>query len=101
MAQNPRPAGMVDLTPREPWDVQASSSWSSTRSFHAYDATQNGFSVSYAKPFRRRMTDAGGPVTFTYPLRFSAGLPEATFYEFTRGQGTQIPPYFAIPKFQR
>jgi tetratricopeptide (TPR) repeat protein len=99
IAQNLRPAGMVDFTPRKNWDVQASSSYSSTRSFHVYDATQNGFSVSYARPFRRRMTDAGGPVTFTYPLRFSAGVQEETFFNFTGGHNQQLRPYFSITIF--
>jgi tetratricopeptide (TPR) repeat protein len=99
IAQNLRPAGMVDFTPRKNWDVQVTSAWSSTRGFHVYDATQNGFSVSYAKPFRRRMTDAGGPVTFTYPLRFSAGMQEESFYNFSGSHSQQLRPYFGITIF--
>ena len=99
IAQNLRPAGMVDFTPRKNWDIQASSAWSSTRSFHVYDALQNGFSISYAKPFRRKMTDAGGPVTFTYPLRFSAGLQEEAFYNFSGSHNQQLRPYFGITIF--
>lgn len=99
IAQNLRPAGMVDFTPRKNWDIQATSAWSSTRGFHVYDATQNGFSVSYAMPFRRRMTDAGGPITFTYPLRFSAGVQEETFYNFSGSNSQQLKPYFGITLF--
>jgi hypothetical protein len=99
IAQNLRPAAFFDFTPRKNWEVQASSSYSSTRSFHVYDATQNGFSISYARPFRRSMTDAGGPVTYAYPLRFSAGLQQETFFNFTGGQNTQLRPYFSITIF--
>jgi tetratricopeptide (TPR) repeat protein len=99
IAQDLRPAAFFDFTPRKNWEVQASSSYSSERSFHAYDATQNGFSVSYARPFRRRMTDAGGPVTYAYPLRFSGGLQEETFFNFSGGHGQQLRPYFSITIF--
>ena len=53
IAQDLRPAGTIDFTPGRNWDVQASTAFSSTRGFHVYDATQNGFSVSYAMPFHR------------------------------------------------
>ena len=99
IAQNLRPAGMVDFTPRKNFDVQASSSYSSTRGFHVYDATQNSFSVSYARPFRRKLTDAGGPITFAYPLRFSAGVQQETFFNFTGGHNQQLRPYFGITIF--
>ena len=99
IAQNLRPAGMIDWTPKRNWDVQVSSSYSSTRSFHVYDATQNGFSVSYARPFRRKLTDAGEPLTYAYPLRFSAGVQEETFFNFSGTKSTQLRPYFGITIF--
>lgn len=99
IAQNLRPAAFVDFTPRKNWELQASSSYSSTRGFHIYDATQNGFSVSYARPFLRKMTDAGGPVTYSYPLRFSAGVQQETFFNFSSGHGQQLRPYFSITIF--
>jgi hypothetical protein len=43
IAQNLRPAGTIDFAPSRKWDLQVSSAYSSTRSFHAYDAIQNGF----------------------------------------------------------
>ncbi len=99
IAQDLRPAAFFDYTPRKNWEIQASSSYSSTRGFHVYDATQNGFSVSYARPFRRKMTDAGGPVTYAYPLRFTGGLQEETFFNFTGGHSQQLRPYFSITIF--
>lgn len=98
IAQNLRPAGTVDYSPRRNWDIQVTSAYSSTRSFHIYDATQNGFSVSYARPFRRKLSDAGDPLTLAYPLRFSAGMQEETFFNFSGGHN-QLRPYVGITIF--
>lgn len=99
IAQNLRPAGMVEFRPNKNWDFQANTAYSSTRSFHVYDATQNGFSVTYARPFRRRFHDDSGAVVLQYPIRFSAGLQEETFFNFTAGQSTQLRPYVRISLF--
>ncbi len=99
IAQNLRPAGSVDFTPNHKWDVQVSSAYSSTRSFHAYDAIQNGFSVSYARPFRRKFNDDSGAVVLQYPIRFSAGIQEETFFNFTGGRNQQFRPYVQINLF--
>lgn len=101
IAQNLRPAGMLSYTPYRNWMIQASSSYSSTRSFHIYDASQDGFSISYAKPIRRKIDDgeAGGPLTFAYPIRFSAGMQMEKFMNFPGSQSTQLRPYFGITIF--
>jgi hypothetical protein len=98
-AQNLRPAGAVDFTPNHKWDVQVSTAYSSTRSFHAYDAIQNGFSISYARPFRRKFNDDSGTVVLEYPIRFSAGIQEATFFNFSGGHNQQFRPYVRISLF--
>jgi hypothetical protein len=99
IAQNLRPAGTVDFTPRRNWDVQFSSAYSSTRSFHVYDATQNGFSISYARPFRRMFKDESGSLPLEYPIRFSAGLQEENFFNFAGTQNQQFRPYVQINIF--
>ena len=99
IAQNLRPAASVDFSPRRNWDIQASTAYSSTRSFHVYDATQNGFSVSYARPFRRRFHDDSGSVVLQYPIRFAAGLQEETFFNFTGGNNQQLRPFVQISIF--
>lgn len=98
-AQNLRPAGMVEYRPNRNWDFQANTAFSSPRSFHAYDAFQNGFAVTYARPVRRRFHDDSGAVVLEYPIRFSAGLQEETFFNFTGGQNTQYKPYVRISLF--
>ena len=99
IAQNLRPAGTVDFTPNNKWDLQVSTAYSSTRSFHAYDAIQNGFSISYARPFRRKFNDDSGTVVLEYPIRFSAGIQQETFFNFTGGQNQQFRPYVRISLF--
>jgi len=99
IAQNLRPAGTVDFAPSHSWDMQFSSAYSSTRSFHVYDAIQNGFTISYAKPFRRKFNDDSGEVVLQYPVRFSAGIQQETFFNFTGGQNQQFRPYVSISLF--
>ena len=99
IAQNLRPAGTVDFTPNHKWDVQLSTAYSNVRSFHAYDAIQNGFSVSYARPFRRKFNDDSGSVVLEYPIRFSAGVEQETFFNFTGGKNQQFRPYVRISLF--
>jgi hypothetical protein len=99
IAQNLRPAGIVDFTPRRNWELQVSSAFSSTRGFHAYDAIQNGFSISYAMPFQRKFKDESGPLILKYPIRFSAGLQEESFFNFAGAQSQQLRPYVQISLF--
>ncbi len=99
IAQNLRPAGTVEFKPNRNWDIQANAAFSSPRSFHAYDAIQNGFSVSYARPVHRKFHDDSGAVVLQYPIRFSAGLQEETFFNFTGGQNQQFRPYVRISLF--
>ena len=99
IAQNLRPAGTVDFAPNHQWDLKLSTAYSSTRSFHAYDAIQNGFSVSYARPFHRKFNDDSGTVVLEYPIRFSAGVQEETFPNFTGGHNQQLRPYVQISLF--
>jgi tetratricopeptide (TPR) repeat protein len=98
-AQNLRPAGTVDFAPNHSWDMQFSTAYSSTRSFHVYDAIQNGFSLSYARPFRRNFNDDSGTVVLAYPIRFSAGIQQETFINFTGGHNQQFRPYVRISLF--
>ena len=99
IAQNLRPAGTVDFIPARNWDVNFSSSYSNTRGFHVYDATQNGFSVSYSRPFRHIFRDNSRPLTIQYPIRFSAGLEEQDFFNFNGNQNQQFRPYVEISIF--
>ena len=98
-AQALRPAGTIDFSPTRNWDLQVSSAWESTRDDHLYDMTQNGFALSYMRPFGRTFNDETGEVHLKYPIRFSAGFQEETFLNFTHGQNQQFRPYVSITLF--
>ena len=99
IAQNLRPVGTVDFTPNHKWDFQVTSAYSSTRSFHVYDQIQNAFSVTYARPFRRKFSDDSGEVVLQYPIRFSGGVEEEDFFNFNGGKNLQFRPYVRISLF--
>lgn len=64
-----------------------------------YDAVENGFAISYAAPLRRTFNDESGEVHLQYPIRFSAGLQQETFFNFAHGQNQQFRPYVSITLF--
>lgn len=99
IAQDVRPAASVDFKPRKNWEIQASSAFSSTRSFHLYDASQNGFSISYAHPFKRKFRDDSGELMLQYPIRFSGGVQTETFFNFPGGHSQQIRPFIQVSIF--
>jgi tetratricopeptide (TPR) repeat protein len=99
IAQALRPAGTIDFSPARHWDIQASTAYENTRSFHVYDMTQNGFSVSYTRPLGRTFNDESGEVHLQYPIRFSAGIQEETFPNFTYGKNQEFRPYVSINVF--
>jgi tetratricopeptide (TPR) repeat protein len=99
IAQAVRYAGTIDFTPTPSWDLQASLAYENTRTYHAYDATQNGFSVSYTKALHHKINDETGEVDAQYPLRFSAGFEQESFFNFTPGQNQQFRPYVSITIF--
>jgi tetratricopeptide (TPR) repeat protein len=99
IAQDLRPAGTVDFRINNSWQAQVNGAYSSTRGFHVYDAIQTGFFVSYARPFRRTFNDDSGQVVLQYPIRFSAGMQEETFFNFTGGHNQQLRPFVRISIF--
>ena len=98
-AQALRPAGTIDFAPALHWDIQISTAYENTRSFHLYDMTQNGISVSWVRPFGRTFNEETGAVHLKYPIRFSAGVQEETFFNFTQGRNQVFRPYVSINLF--
>ena len=99
ISQSLRPAGSVDFIPKRNWDLQFSSAFSSVRGFHIYDATQNSVSISYSRPLRRIFNDNSTPVPLQYPIRFSAGVQQETFFNFPGAQNQTFRPYVEISIF--
>jgi len=99
IAQALRPAGSVQFAPTRNWSVQASVAYSRNMGAHVYDAVQSGFAISYAMPLHRTFKDDGREVELQYPIRFSAGVQQETFFNFTGGASEQFRPYFSISLF--
>jgi tetratricopeptide (TPR) repeat protein len=99
IAQALRPAGSVQYSPTRNWSVQASAAYSRNMGAHVYDAVQGGFAISYAMPVHRTFKDDGGEVELQYPIRFSAGMQQETFFNFTGGTNEQFRPYVSISLF--
>jgi tetratricopeptide (TPR) repeat protein len=92
IAQTLRPRFGLEAKLNERWMLTASGAWSSGRSFHAYDNVTSNFMVSYTRErgFNRGL--GSETASIAYPMRFSFGLSQQTFYDFP-GQGhTQIVP---------
>ncbi|MGA9527406.1 MAG: tetratricopeptide repeat protein [Terriglobales bacterium] len=99
IAQAFRPAGTVDFAPTRNWTVQASAAYSRNMGFHAYDAVQSGFTVSYAMPVRRTFQEGGHSIPLQYPIRFSAGMQQESFFNFNEGNNQQLRPFVEISIF--
>jgi tetratricopeptide (TPR) repeat protein len=99
IAQALRPAGSVQFAASRNWSLQASTAYSRNMGVHVYDAVQSGFSISYAMPVHRGFKDESGKVELQYPIRFSAGIQQESFFNFTGGQNQQFRPYLSISLF--
>jgi tetratricopeptide (TPR) repeat protein len=65
------------------WSFDASGDFSHGEGFDLYNNVQTGFLISYMKPLRRSVNDGSGELPVDYPLRFSVGLQQQSFYNFT------------------
>jgi len=92
IAQTLRPRFNVDTQFKDHWALSVQGAWSSGRDFHAYDNVTAGFQVSYT---RERMLDraiGSETATVAYPMRFSLGMQEQSFYDFPGHAHTQVVP---------
>jgi tetratricopeptide (TPR) repeat protein len=83
IAQAMRPAFQVDYQPLvSHWAVHAAGVWSRGEGFHAYDNITSEVTVSYIRSMQRSVTDAMGTVPVSYPMHFSFGIQQQSFYDF-------------------
>jgi predicted Zn-dependent protease len=99
IAQALRPAGSVQYAPTRNWSLEGSVAYSRNMGFHAYDAVQTGFAVSYATHVQRAFKDEGTQVELRYPIRFSAGMQQEDFFNFPGANRLQLRPYVRITLF--
>ena len=99
ISQALRPAASVEVNATRNWSFQASAAYSRNMAFHAYDAVQSGFAVSYAMPIHRTFKDEGNEISIRYPIRFSAGMQQEDFFNFNGSASQQFRPYVSVTIF--
>jgi tetratricopeptide (TPR) repeat protein len=82
------------------WTLDAAFYYTHGEGFNIYNNVQTGFLISYMKPLRRRYNDGAGEVAVDYPLSFSFGLQQQSFYNFPGSTGTfQLRPVIKVSFF--
>jgi tetratricopeptide (TPR) repeat protein len=76
------PGARFDYRINDSWNISAAGDLTRGQGFHSYDNVQSGFMLSYVRPLRRTMGDGASSVLVDYPLRFSVGIQQQTFYNF-------------------
>jgi tetratricopeptide (TPR) repeat protein len=99
IAQALRPAGSVQYSPTRNWSLEGTVAYSRNMGFHVYDAVQSSFAVSYGMPVGRAFKDGGSELLLRYPVRFSFGLQQESFFNFTGGKNQQFRPFIQISLF--
>ena len=92
IAQTLRPRFGVDLQFKEHWTMSASGAWSSGRGFHAYDNVTSSIMFSYTHERNLNRSIGSETASVGYPLRFSFGLAQQSFYDFSGHGGNKIVP---------
>jgi tetratricopeptide (TPR) repeat protein len=99
IAQALRPAGSVSYSPTRNWSINGTVAYSRNMGFHVYDAVQSSFDVSYGMPVGRAFKDGGSELLLRYPVRFSFGLQQESFFNFTGGNSQQFRPFIQLSLF--
>jgi tetratricopeptide (TPR) repeat protein len=82
------PGVRFEYKPNDRWSFDGSFDYTRGEGFHLYDNVQSGFLISYMRPWRRSVEDGSGALAVDYPLRFSIGLQQQTFYGFSGAAGS-------------
>ena len=99
IAQTLRPRGGVDARINQRWSVSANGAWSRGEAFHSYDSVDAGFLVSYVHETRAVRRDGVESASVSYPMRFSFGVQQQTFYDFPGHSHVSIVPVVKFTLF--
>lgn len=99
IAQAARPAVRLKYRPNKNWEIEANGAFSRGMGIHFYDNVQSGILISYVKPLRRMFDGGSGKVPVEYPLRFSIGIQQETFTNFSGGSKGIYRPVFRLSLF--
>ena len=94
------PGGTVRYSPRRATGLcrrrrPTPTPWASTTTMRC----RADFSASYAVPFHRGFKEETGKVSLQYPIRFSGGIQQESFFNFPGPHSQQFRPYFNISLF--
>jgi len=99
IAQALLPGGRFQFRATPRWSVQGSAVISRGSGFHAYDNVQSQFLVSYVRPLRGRVKDGSMETPVSFPLRFSIGLQQQSFYNFPGSSRNTVLPVVHLTLF--
>jgi len=99
IAQAMRPAAEVEWKPTRRWTVNGNFAFTRGQGIHDYDNVQSSFLISYMKPLRREVNDSFGQVPVEYPIRFSFGVENANYFNFTGHNQTILRPVIRLTLF--
>ena len=92
IAQTLRPRFGIDTKIHNNWALSASGAWSSGRDFHAYDSLTTNFTLTYTRERGWGRSSSTDAMSIAYPLRFSFGFGQQSFYNFPGHERTQFVP---------
>jgi tetratricopeptide (TPR) repeat protein len=99
IAQTIRPNFGVEAKINQHWSINAGGLWSRGEGFHSYDSVDSRFVVSYVRETRARRRDGVESASVSYPMRFSFGVQQQTFYDFPGHSHTSIVPMVSFTLF--
>ncbi len=99
IAQTLRPNFGLDIKLNRRWSASANGTWSQGEGFHSYDNVSSSFLVSYTRVTQAVRRDGVESASVSYPMRFSFGIEQQTFYDFPGHTRTAIVPVVRFSLF--
>ena len=99
IAQALLPGGRFEFRATPRWSVQGSAVISRGSGFHSYDNVQSQFLLSYVRPLRGRVKDGSMETPVSFPLRFSIGVQQQSFYNFPGASRNTVLPVVHLTLF--
>lgn len=88
IAQALVPGARFEYQINKSWSVSAAGYMSHGEGFDLYNNVQSGVLVTYTRGLHRKFDDGSGAMSVDYPIRFSAGIQQQSFYNFPGSSGT-------------
>ncbi|MGC2195664.1 MAG: tetratricopeptide repeat protein [Terriglobales bacterium] len=99
IAQTLRPNFGLDIKLNRKWSASANGTWSQGEGFHSYDNVSSRFLVSYMRETKAVRRDGVQSASVSYPMRFSFGIEQQTFYDFPGHTRTAVVPVVRFTLF--